>query len=152
MMSGTRRKLWIKSIGLIFGVFVSVPSAFATKTCPPHPCGIGDDFDRARCIEASDWVGVGTIKVLVRGKKKKPLNKSFSTFEFYPEAIEKGALSQASSSKAIRYRVGWCHNQREVPKSVEGKFRFYGLNTKTLDGENQYIHFEKIEGDSSEHG
>ena len=54
--------------------------------------------------------------------------------------MEKGKKEDVNK---ISYKVGWCHNQTEVPKDYSGEFTFYGLNRLTYDGARQYLYFKK---------
>ena len=131
---------------LIIAVSTFPGSVCATKPCPPSPCvDRSNAFIGEECGKISDWVAVGRIIKVKRGKVEPPTNKDFAYFELKVTRWEKGAPKPAPAR--IRFRVGWCVNQSELPRDTKGEFRFWGtfLPDPTYEGGWQYHHFERIE-------
>lgn len=102
----------------------------STKPCNPPPC---EGLDDAACAKKATWVMVGRITNVVRHPTGEPTFKDFAEFTFVPSRWEKG-----SGPKELKFRVGWCHNMREVPNPATGEFRFF------VGREDQYLDFREV--------
>lgn len=120
----------------ILGIFCQAQAVFATKPCPPPVCVVDNKFNKAKCVELSDWVAVGKIFDVVHDKKGKPLYKDFAKFKFTILNIKKGKVKIGES---ISFQVGWCVNMKTLPEDTAGEFIFYGRNSKP----SIYIHFDR---------
>ena len=130
--------MYLKCSIIIFVFFISY-STFATKACPLSPCLIEGKFEHERCKAIASWIATGNIQNVKRNVKGKPLNKDFSSFVFKIKKVEKGILKNIDF---IKFKVGWCYNQKEVPSNYDGTFRFYGKSNPTSEN-GKYFYFIK---------
>jgi hypothetical protein len=116
----------------------------ATKPCPPSPClDKNGKLDDEKCRVVSEWIAVGTITKIKHDRKGYPLNKDFAEFTLNVIQWEKGDCKKLG--KKLRFKVGWCQNQFELPKETGGLFRFYGTyQTEPIYNGLQYYYFERI--------
>ena len=123
--------------------FLLAPGAHATKPCPPAPCdGPTGKFDRSSCEALADWVAEGIITKVVHHREGPPLAKDFAEFTFSVRRWEKKARGVGAE---LRFKVGWCENQQELPADTSGTFRFFGKATASqLSRGSVYLHFERV--------
>lgn len=113
-----------------------VQQSFATKTCPPLECG--SPADHETCFKKATWVATGKIINRVDKIIGKPLNKNFARFDFKIIHWEKG---EKPNRDQISLKIGWCNNQRELPATTDGTFRFYGKSLSPENDESQFIDY-----------
>ncbi len=130
----------ITSIILLF----ATTAAFATKPCPPSPCVTQSQFDKEKCVAASNWIATGEVKKVIHNYSGEPLNKDFASFIFFVKTQEKG---KEPVHKELHFTVGWCDNPKPLPKDTSGLFRFYGITYKSMANKTdkyEYLHFEHL--------
>lgn len=130
-------------VGVTFCVSTWTLFAHATKPCAPSPCLNNDlQFDEVTCRDKSDWIAVGTISAVRHYRESEPTNKDFAKFTLRVKEWEKGGEGM---SRRLRFQVGWCENQQELPVDTSGLFRFYGAFTPTpVSNGLQYYYFETL--------
>ena len=90
----------------------------------------------------ADWVAVGAITKVVHHREGPPLAKDFAEFTFSVRRWEKKANGVGAE---LRFKVGWCENQQELPADASGTFRFFGKTAASqLSGGSVYLHFERV--------
>jgi len=115
-------------------------SAFATKPCPPPPCGT--PFDSKVCDGKADWIAVGRVTKLIHHPAGAPLNKDFTEFTFVVDRWIKGGDQLPHE---ITFHTQWCTNSEEM-RDDKGTFRFWGMNKPDAqNAEWEFLHFEKVE-------
>ena len=125
-------------------LFILSLTALATKPCAPNPCFVKCKFDQKKCEELSTWIATGKIVNVRSDKKPKPLNKDFAQFDFLAHNWKKSAKKKA---RKIQFKVGWCNNQKALPKDYSGDFVFYGKSIVGTENQGEYLYFHstKIE-------
>jgi hypothetical protein len=129
------------ALALTFSHLLTAGPPAAVKPCPPGPCeGPGGVCDRERCQGLADWIATGTISEVIHHPVER-FKKDFAEFTFTVGQVEKGSVKPGQK---LRFQVGWCSNDRGLPKETGGTFRFYGKNLPKdpADG-NEYLDFEK---------
>ena len=119
-----------------------VNSSYATKPCSPSPC-MNEKYqiNEALCREKSDWIAIGTLSNIVHDLQGMPTNKDFAKFTLIVKEWEKGGNGQGE----LKFKVGWCENQQELPKDTSGLFRFYGTyELAPVSQGMQYYYFEAL--------
>lgn len=127
---------------LAIGICLVQASAIrATKPCPTSPCQEESGaLARSRCSEAAEWVAVGVVSGVIRHREGSPLSKDFAEFTFTVKRWEKGA---SKAGRKIRFQVGWCDNQQELPRDTSTPFRVFGAPPGP-QGEARYLFLEPI--------
>ncbi|MEB8434481.1 hypothetical protein OO007_19745 [Cocleimonas sp. KMM 6892] len=113
--------------------------AYATKPCPPSPCFVEGKFNQNVCLEKSEWVAIGRINQIVDDQVGNPINKNLSRFVLNIETWKKNPHDYPD---ALKFKVGWCNNSKELPKDSKGLFIFYGK--KGFDAKPEYYWFSKV--------
>jgi hypothetical protein len=118
-------------------------SAFATKPCPPPPCGNPKtQFDPAVCDTKADWIAVGHVTKLIHHPAGFPLNKDFTEFTFVVDRWIKGGERLPHE---IPFHTQWCTNGEEM-RTGAGTFRLWGKNRPdAANAEWEFLHFEKMD-------
>jgi len=129
---------------LAIGIFLLPPSALLpTEPCPSSPCQEPSGaLTRSRCNEAAEWIAVGDISEVVHHKQGPPLSKDFAEFTFTVKRWEKGT---GKTGRKLRFHVGWCDNQQELPKDTSSPFRVFGAPPGP-NGEPRYLFLEELTG------
>ncbi len=127
---------------LAMGIRLLQPNAIrATKPCPPSPCPEPSGaLARSRCSEAAEWIAVGVVSRVVHHREGPPLSKDFAEFTFTVKRWEKGA---GKTGQKIRFQVGWCDNQQELPNDTSVPFRIFGAAAGP-QGEPRYLFLERL--------
>ena len=130
-------------LGVVLVSTLWVSNLQATKPCPPSPCmDEHAQFDLKKCRSVSDWIAVGTISHIKHKKEGPPTNKDFAEFTLDVIKWEKGG---ENLGKKLRFKVGWCYNQDELPSNTAGLFKFYGTyQLEPINDSLQYYYFEQL--------
>jgi hypothetical protein len=142
-MSQFERKRLIVAAVVAGWCVLPAPGVHATKPCPPAPCqDPSGKFDRPSCEALADWVAEGIITKVVHHREGPPLAKDFAEFTFRVHRWEKKA---SGAGAEVRFKVGWCVNEQELPADTSGIFRFFGKTTASPPaGGSVYLHFERV--------
>lgn len=128
-------------VGVVLSGLTLVPSAHATKPCPPSPCeSANGQLDRAACTRAATWVAQGKVSKVVHQREGAPTSRDFATFSFTPVAWEKPA---AGAGEAQRYTVGWCNNRQPLPVRGSDWVRIFATSPDASNAP-QYLYLESI--------
>ena len=134
---------FIAALG-IAAACISGGAANATKPCEPSPCQQSSgELDRTACEGAAAWVAVGRISKVIHHPAGYPLLKDFAQFTFTVERWEKG---DGTTSRELRFKVGWCENQQEPPTATSGQahsVRIFGAPA-SFSGEPRYLYLELL--------
>ena len=94
------------------------------------------------CNEGSAWIAQGTISNVTHHYEGQPTNKDFAEFTFTVRRWEKKSIG---APEEMRFTVGWCVNQQELPPRTNGVFRMFGIvqevGGKTMP---RYLYLESV--------